>query len=108
MRNARQYAAAKAAIAWLLATDSHGNTFAMARRLGVMYIIYNNRMWGAWAGGGRSTTTAQAPAARGNDNACHRTHMHISLTWDGASGPTTFWTKKRRRRPTTAPAAPAT
>ncbi|MBE7190252.1 peptidoglycan-binding domain-containing protein, partial [Jatrophihabitans endophyticus] len=27
-------------------------------------------------------------------NACHRTHIHISLTWNGAMGRTTFWTGK--------------
>ncbi len=33
---------------WLLATDKYGNTYAMARRLGVMYIIFNGRIWGMW------------------------------------------------------------
>lgn len=94
VRNARQYAAGKAAIAWLLATDAHGNAFAMARRLGIQYIIYNNRMWGAWDGRWQEYNNCQHLPARSDDNACHRTHMHLSLTWDGATGHTTFWTGK--------------
>ncbi|HMQ25791.1 MAG TPA: hypothetical protein PKA98_07375, partial [Acidimicrobiales bacterium] len=30
---------------WLLATDGAGNTYAMARRLGIMYIIWNRQMF---------------------------------------------------------------
>ena len=66
----------------------------MARRLGVMYIIYNNRMWGAWDGQWQEYNNCQHLPSRGNDNACHRTHMHLSLTWDGATGHTSFWTEK--------------
>ena len=42
-------AAASQVIGWLLATDEHGNEYAMARRLGVMYIIYNQSIWRAYA-----------------------------------------------------------
>ena len=93
VRDARQHAAAKAAIAWLLATDKAGNRFAMARRLGVMYLIYNNRMWGAWDGTWQQYNGCAARPSRADDNACHRTHVHISLSWNGAWGRTTFWGK---------------
>lgn len=39
VQNKRQHAAAQAFLAWLLASDKAGNRFAMARRLGVMYVI---------------------------------------------------------------------
>jgi hypothetical protein len=94
VRNKRQHAAAKAAIGWLLATDAAGNRFAMARRLGVMYLIYDNRMWGAWDGRWEEYNNCSHLPARTYDNYCHRTHMHISLTWDGALARTSFWTKK--------------
>ena len=94
VRNATQYADAKAAISWLLGTDRAGNRFAMARRLGVQYLIYNNRMWGAWDGRWEDYNGCSHLPQRGNDNACHRTHMHISLDWDGAMGRTTFWAKR--------------
>jgi putative peptidoglycan binding protein len=93
VRNARQHTAANAAIAWLLATDGAGNRFAMARRLGVMYIIFDNRMWGAWSGKWEPYNGCAKLTARAYDNACHRTHVHISLSWNGAMGRTSFWTK---------------
>ncbi|MDT4919331.1 MAG: hypothetical protein QOI15_233 [Pseudonocardiales bacterium] len=92
VHDARQHAAAKAAIAWLLATDGAGNRFAMARRLGVMYVIYDNRMWGAWDGRWEEYDNCSHLPARSYDNSCHRTHMHISLTWNGALGRTSYWT----------------
>jgi peptidoglycan hydrolase-like protein with peptidoglycan-binding domain len=94
VHNTRQYAAAKATLAWLLGTDKAGNRFAMARRLGVMYLIYNNRMWGAWSGKWEPYNNCANLPGRANDNACHRTHMHISLSWNGATGRTSFWTNR--------------
>ncbi|HZC69496.1 MAG TPA: peptidoglycan-binding domain-containing protein [Jatrophihabitans sp.] len=92
IHNKKQHAAAKTAIAWLLATDKAGNRFAMARRLGVMYLIYDNRMWGAWDGRWEPYNNCSHLPQHTYDNACHRTHMHISLTWNGAMGRTSFWT----------------
>lgn len=93
-RNRAQRADAHAFIQWLLATDRYGNRAAMARRLGVMYVIFNNRMWGAWSGRWEEYNGCQHKRMRAhaNDNACHRTHVHISLSWNGARGRTTFWT----------------
>ena len=34
-------------LTWLLATDAQGNRYAMARRLGVMYVIWNTKVWEA-------------------------------------------------------------
>jgi hypothetical protein len=90
----RQHAAALAAIKWLLATDKAGNQFAMARRLGVMYLIYDNRMWGSWDGRWEPYNNCAHTRSAAYDNACHRTHIHISLSWNGAMGRTSFWTRK--------------
>ncbi|WP_375497945.1 peptidoglycan-binding protein [uncultured Jatrophihabitans sp.] len=94
--NARQRAAANATIAWLLATDAQGNRFAMARRLGVMYLIFDNRMWGAWDGQWEDYNGCQASSMQraAYANSCHRTHLHISLSWAGAQGRTSFWAKQ--------------
>ncbi len=40
-----QKAMAEDLLAWLLATDAHGNVNAMARRLGIMYMIWNRQIW---------------------------------------------------------------
>ena len=93
VHNSRQYTAARAAITWLLATDAAGNRYAMARRLGVMYLIYDNRMWGAWDGRWEQYNNCSHLPAHQYDNTCHRTHMHISLSWSGAMGRTSYWTK---------------
>jgi hypothetical protein len=94
VHNTRQHAAARALIGWLLGTDAAGNRFAMARRLGVMYLIYDNRMWGAWDGRWEEYDNCSHLPAPAYDNSCHRTHMHISLTWNGAMGRTSYWTDR--------------
>ena len=94
VRNRATLAEGRAFATWLLGTDRYGHRFAMARRLGVMYIIFDNRMWGAWDGRWHDYNgcTGKRLSGRVYDNACHRTHMHISLSWNGARGLTTFWT----------------
>jgi hypothetical protein len=89
--NATQRAQAGAVINWLLATDRRGRSFANARRLGVMYVIFNNRIWGSWSGAWAPYNNCAKQPQAGYDNQCHRTHMHISLSWNGALGRTTFW-----------------
>ncbi len=43
--NPAQAALAGEFLTWLLATDSSGNVAANARRLGVMYVIWNRQVW---------------------------------------------------------------
>ncbi len=82
--NPKDFATAKTFLHWLLATDAQGNRYAMARRLGVMYIIWNKRMWRAYdPSRGWAPYTGSVP---------HTDHIHISLSLDGASGRTSFWT----------------
>jgi hypothetical protein len=64
-------------LAWLTARDG-----AMARRLGVMYVIYNRKIWSGWRDGWENYT-GYSP---------HTDHVHISLSWNGARGHTSFWT----------------
>ena len=81
-------------ISWLLATDKAGNRYAMARRLGVMYLIWNNRIWGGWDGTWQPYGNCARTPQPGYDNSCHRTHVHLSLTWNGAQGRTSYWTSR--------------
>jgi hypothetical protein len=87
-----QRADATSFVNWLLATDNAGNRFAMARRLGVQYIIWDNRIWGSWDGTWQDYNNCSQTPSAAYDNACHRTHVHVSLSWNGAMGQTTFWT----------------
>jgi hypothetical protein len=70
---------------WLLATDDDGNRHAMARRLGVMYIIHDRRIWRAYGDPGWGPYSGTNP---------HTDHIHISLSYDGSTGRSSFWTGK--------------
>ncbi len=92
-RNKQGRANAEAFLGWLLGPDQFGVANGNATRLGVMYIGWNDRFWRAYDSGRGWTelnTCLSAPAS-GDDTSCHRNHMHISLTWDGASGRTSMW-----------------
>lgn len=95
-KNKAQRAKVQAFLTWLLAPDKYGNQAAMARRLGVMYMGWNNQMWRAYGSMGwgdlKGCTTNRAMKAASYDTTCHRNHLHISLSWDGAAGLTSFWT----------------
>jgi hypothetical protein len=97
-RNATQKAQANAAIAWMLATDKAGNAYAMARRLGVMYLIWNNRSWSAYrpAEGWKEYNGCLDSTKSGTayDTTCHRNHVHISLSWSGAMKRSSYWSQQ--------------
>jgi peptidoglycan hydrolase-like protein with peptidoglycan-binding domain len=96
VRNPTTRAQAVTTLNWLLAKDAAGNPYANARRLGVMYIIWNNKMWRAYnpsAGWGEYQNCSKRPATS-LDTTCHRDHIHISLSWEGAMARTSFWTRK--------------
>ena len=90
---------AQSFLTWLLATDKAGNMNAMARRIGIMYIGWNNKMWSAYdprPGWTDLKGCSIAGSAKNKSSAyntyCHRDHIHLSLSWDGAQGATSFWT----------------
>ena len=84
--NPAQVAQVDDLMTWLLAADEHGNTAAMARRLGIMYVIWNGRIWKSYQ------------AAKGWQPyvgpSLHTDHVHVSLSWAGAYGVTSYWTGK--------------
>ncbi|MDT7547890.1 MAG: hypothetical protein QOE84_284 [Actinomycetota bacterium] len=82
--NPKQRAQAADFVHWLFATDAYGNKFAQARRLGIMYVIWNRKIWSASSAGSgwRAYTGADS----------HTGHMHISLSWAGAQKKTSYWT----------------
>ncbi|MEU3254775.1 hypothetical protein [Streptomyces sp. NPDC006997] len=70
---------------WLLATDRHGNPHALARRFGIMYMIWNRRIWESYrAQAGWTPYTGRSP---------HTDHVHFSFGWAGARKETTWWTE---------------
>jgi hypothetical protein len=93
VRKPQQRANAEAFLAWLLGPDQFGNPYGNAMRLGVMYIGWNDRIWRGYDidRGWTELKGCFATPSTGHDTTCHRDHIHISLTWDGASGRTSFW-----------------
>lgn len=81
--NAAERAKANAFLTWLLKTDAAGHKAANARRLGVMYVIWDKRIWGAYA-----ANQGWRPYRGSNP---HTDHVHISLSRAGATGTTSFW-----------------
>ncbi len=92
---------AKAFLAWLLAPDAQGHQQAIARRMGLMYIVWNNKMFRmydpgrGWAEYNNCSSTLSAAY----DTTCHRNHVHFSFTWDGAAAETSFWSGKAVKAP---------
>ena len=83
LRDSRDRAAAADFLARLLATDAHGNRHALARRMGLMYVIWDHKIWSAYrADAGWRAYSGSSP---------HTDHVHLSLSWAGALGQTSFW-----------------
>jgi uncharacterized protein with LGFP repeats len=78
--NPAQAATANEFLGWLLADDARN-----ARRLGVMYVIWNQQVWKAYnPGAGWQPYTGADP---------HTNHIHLSLTFSGAARETSWWTR---------------
>lgn len=77
-----QKAAADNFIAQLMATDSYGHKQALARRMGIMYVIWNHQIWSPGPDSTWRPYTGSHP---------HTDHVHISLSWAGARAETSFW-----------------
>ena len=82
----RDAADAARVIDWLLATDPDGNEHANARRAGIMYIIWNRRIWSA-----RTRIWEDYPQTPRANASPHTDHVHFSLSPEGAAGETTLY-----------------
>ena len=76
--NASDKAVGDAVATWLTANNGE-----MARRFGIMSVIWNRKSWYAYSPGSWRTYTGVSP---------HTDHLHISFTWDGAMKRTSWWT----------------
>ena len=78
---------ARKVFTWLLRADASGRRWAMARRLGVMYIIHNRRIWGSYR-----ADEGWRPYVGTNP---HTDHVHFSFSWAGARKQTSYWDGSR-------------
>jgi hypothetical protein len=81
--NPREKAAGDQFTEWLVAVGPDGKPGYNARRLGVMYVIWNKRIWAAYNNAGWKPYTGPVP---------HTDHVHVSLSWAGAAMRTSWWT----------------
>lgn len=73
---------ARRATTWLT-RGVKGEAAARARRLGVMYMIWNRKIWRGYdAGSGWQPYGGEDP---------HTDHIHLSFSWNGATKRTSWW-----------------
>ena len=77
----------------LFADDQEANHHALARRMGVMYVIWNDRMYASYdefaARDYRSSSCASLKSCSATLR--HRDHVHISLSRPGGRGDTSWY-----------------
>lgn len=84
---------AKTFLAAAFATDANGNPAALARRMGIMYIIWSDHFYPAYQQFQRESYLSSSCRSkqRCSKTLRHRDHMHISLSKAGAKGLTSFY-----------------
>ena len=92
---------AKAFLADAFATDPDGNAAALARRMGIMYLIWNDHMYAAW---NHFQPESYLSSSCRSKRRCSKTlrqrdHMHVSLSKAGAKGLTSFFAEPLAGRP---------
>ncbi|MGD9958178.1 hypothetical protein [Nocardioides sp.] len=75
------------------ATDGQGNEHARARRMGIMYVIWNDHMYAAYDRFEPKPYLSSSCPSRKKCSATlrHRNHLHISLTRGGGNGYTSWY-----------------
>jgi hypothetical protein len=81
----------------LFATDRDGNAHALARRMGIMYVIWNDRMWSSYDRFDKEPYRSSSckRLSRCSATLRHRDHVHISLSRAGARGATSWYDARR-------------
>lgn len=77
----------------VFAPDDTGQPHALARRMGIMYIIWDDTMYASYDGfqPKRYLSSSCRSRRRCSPTLRHRDHMHISLTRQGAKGLTSWY-----------------
>ena len=92
----------------IFATDADGNANALARRMGIMYLIWNDKIYSSYyqfrardyLDPSCSSTAACSATLR------HRNHVHISLSRAGGAGTTSWYASSTTVPPTIPPTTP--
>ena len=84
-------------LALVRAPDRAGNADARARRMGIMYIIWNDHVYKSYDDEfARQDYRSSSCRRKGpcSKTLRHRDHMHISLSWAGARGRTSWYERR--------------
>ena len=79
------------------AKDKAGNTDARARRMGIMYIIWNDHVYKSYDDEFAKQDYLSSSCRRKKNcskTLRHRDHMHISLSWAGARARTSWYERR--------------
>jgi len=92
----------------VLAADRHGNEAALARRMGIMYILWNDHSWASYRGFAKADYRHSACRSKKKLKKCsktlrHRDHVHISLSRAGARGDTSWYHRHDPKPPAPTP-----
>lgn len=77
---------AEAFIVEAFADDEIGGTHALARRMGIMYVIWDDKIYSAWY-----NFEPRPYKAGSSKTSRHRDHIHISLSKRGANAKTSWF-----------------
>lgn len=77
----------------VLAEDHRDRPAATARRMGIMYVIWDDRMWSAWDGFEPEPYLSSSckKIEKCSKTLRHRDHVHVSLSRKGGYGRTSFY-----------------
>jgi hypothetical protein len=76
----------------IFATDADGNADALARRMGIMYLIWNDHIYSSYYGFRARDYKPCKVMTSCSDTLRHRNHVHISLSRAGGAGLTSWYT----------------
>jgi hypothetical protein len=88
-----QRAQAYAFLDRIFAADKAGNAHALARRMGIMYVIWDDHIWSSYNLFAKRDYLHSACTTRKTCSKTlrHRDHVHISLSRSGAAAQTSFY-----------------
>jgi hypothetical protein len=92
-RDPADVALATALLDEVFAPDDTGEPHALARRMGIMYVIWDDTMYASYDGFApeRYLSSSCRTRRKCSPTLRHRDHMHISLTRQGARGVTSWY-----------------
>ena len=91
--SARDRGYVKDLFARLFAADGAGNTAALARRMGIMYLIWNDHIYASYDGFAKRDYLYPGCRTKASCGVTqrHRNHVHISLSRAGGRGDTSWY-----------------